>query len=108
MEDLQNKDKSIKVIWNTIVSVFGIDYFRIVDFWDADNFALGILRGDKLIYVSTWDMNNESSAEILCYVEFERENGNNDIPYTLIKKIQKISVNELIKEICVFLKQDKQ
>jgi len=103
MEDLRNKDKSIKIVWNEIVSFFGSGYFRIVDYWEADNFAIGIIRDNKLIYISTWELNKEPDSEILCYTEFEILNGKEQIPYKLEKRIDEISISKLIIEIKNFI-----
>ena len=65
-DDLRNKDNTIITVW----AVFGEDFFTITDFWDADNFALGIIKRDKLIYISTWDF-KEFHGGIKCYAEFE-------------------------------------
>ena len=55
MEGLKSKNKTIQDIVDIINQIFGYDYFSVVDFWDADNCAIGLKRDEKLIYISNWD-----------------------------------------------------
>jgi hypothetical protein len=71
MEDLKSKDRTIQFIYAQIVEKFGMDFFDLVDFWEADSFAIGIRNKEKLVYLSTWDYKENPSARFRCYAEFE-------------------------------------
>ena len=103
MEDLQNKDKSIRIIWNTILSGFGANFFSLVDFWDSDNFAFGLKKGDKLIYISTWDFREYQVNKIKCYSEFELIDEVSLETKENIKQLNGISIDKLVEEIKVFI-----
>lgn len=103
MEDLQNKDISIRVIWNGIVNAFGANYFSLVDFWDADNFAFGLKIGAKLIYISTWDFKENQGNEIKCYSEFELINEETMETQKSIKQLNGLDSDKLIEEIKIFI-----
>jgi hypothetical protein len=51
MEGLSNKDKSIQYTLNIITETFCSNYFVLVDFWEGDNYAIGLRKNEKLIYL---------------------------------------------------------
>ena len=101
MEDLKNKDKTIKDIWQEVQTVFGKDYFSIVDFWESDNFALGFKRDDKLVYVSTWHFRDSDGLN--CFAEFELIDAQTDETRETFKTIEKITTSNLVDEIKSFI-----
>lgn len=103
MEGLQNKDKSIKIIWDVIISTFGVNLFSIVDFWDADNYAFGIKKDNKLIYISTWDFRECQGSKIKCYSEFELIDEETNDTKQIIKQLTGIFLNDLLVEIKEFM-----
>jgi len=99
MEDLQNKDKSIKIIWSVILKTFGVNFFSIVDFWDADNYAFGFKRDGKLIYISTWDFKKYHGNEIKCFSVFELIDQQTGETKETIKQMNGILLDNLLDEI---------
>ena len=103
MEDMQNKDISIRIIWNAILNEFGVNFFTLVDFWDSDNFAFGFKIRNKLIFVSTWDFRDNKTSEIKCYSEFELINEESFETEFNSKQLKEISIDELINQIRIFV-----
>ncbi len=103
MEGLQNKDKSIKVIWSFISEKFGVNFFSIVDFWDADNYAFGFKRNGKLIYISTWDFRDYQGNGIKCFSEFELIDEKSYETKETIKRMNGILLDNLLNEIKNFI-----
>jgi hypothetical protein len=68
---LKHKEKNIRVIYDAIIHELGIDYFEKIDFWDSDNYAIGLKKEEKIIYISTWNFRNLDAASIKYYAEFE-------------------------------------
>lgn len=104
MINLQNKDISIQEVWSIISNRFGVDFFTLVDFWDADSCALGFTKGEKLIYISTWHYRANKEREIKCYAEFELIDVKSLEPKRTIKQMHEISLREMLNEIGLFLK----
>lgn len=104
MEDLLNKDKSIVTIINLITDKFGSDYFEPLDFWDADAFAIGFKKGNKLVYVSSWDFRLEEEVNMKYYVEFEILNENTTDTKEVYRIFKGVGSNDLITQIENFIK----
>ena len=98
MEDLKNKDQSIKIIWSVIIETFGVNFFTLVDFWDADNYAFAFKKDGKLIYISTWDFRMYQGKGIKCYSEFELIDEASETEVT-VKQMNEILLNNLLDEI---------
>lgn len=66
------KTASTKEIFNFLISEFNIKSSQIVDFWDSDNCAFGVINSDKtkLIYISTFNRENGKY-----FLEIEHHNG---------------------------------
>src|SRR5262245_18078655 len=51
------KDASIRELLARLTNQLGVDAFRVVEFWDADRCAIGIVRSNanrSPVYISTW------------------------------------------------------
>lgn len=111
-KNLKNKDASIQIIVNKILDYYDAGYFdeyysnglpRIVDFWEADLFAVGLKKKEKSIYISSWDYRSNSISNMLYYVEFELIDIDTFDTKHVIKKISGINADSLVKEIKLFL-----
>jgi hypothetical protein len=102
-DDLRNKDKTIIAIWTVMLEVFGATFFKVTDFWNADNCALGFQKGEKLIYVSTWKFKDYSDSGIKCYTEFELIDEVTFETKQSIKKIECIAIDDFINEVKTFV-----
>jgi hypothetical protein len=103
MEDLQNKDRTIREIWNVILTRFGDNFFAEVNFWDDDNYALGFRRDGKLIYISTWDFRQNKVDGIRCFSEFELIDEFSFETKETIKRMNAILLHDLLDEIKKFM-----
>jgi hypothetical protein len=103
VDDLLNKDKTIQIIWTSIVKAFGNNFFSKVDFWDADNYAFGIRKKEKLIYISTWDFKESTENDVRCFAEFDLLNQATLETVERVKEIKDVGIDELIFEIKNFI-----
>jgi hypothetical protein len=103
MEDLQNKDKSIQYILNIITETFGANYFVLVDFWEGDNYAIGLRKNEKLIYISTWNFKDSIENSPQFYAEFELINQITFKTIKIEKRLNNLSKEELVEEIQRFI-----
>jgi len=108
MEDLQNKDKTIQIIWSVISKTFGTNFFSIVNFWEADNYALGFKKDTKLIYISTWNFREYQGSEIKCYSEFEIIDAKSLDTKKNVKQMNEILLDNLLDEMKNFIRADEE
>lgn len=99
MDDLQNKDQSIVYIYNLIVEMLGKDAIESVDFWEADLFATGFKKKDKLVYVSTWGGRDCAQEDMKYYVEFEVIDEVTSETQSVSKVLKDVSEEVLLKEV---------
>jgi hypothetical protein len=103
MEEINSKnstkDLSIVNIVDYLNNHLDQKVLKIADFWDADNFAIGLLLSNILIYISTWDFRSLDLKEMKYYVEFELINLETLETVKTLKSIPKISKEQLLLEI---------
>jgi hypothetical protein len=46
-----------------------------VDYWDADRCATGLLKDDRLIYISTWKYHDALLVKYFCEIEHVDQDG---------------------------------
>lgn len=109
--NLKNKHESINNIFNEIVSILGYDYFDhylenetnfVIDFWEDDLHALGLKKGDKVAYISTWDFRDLSIKEMRYYIELEIIDTESLEEVSKVKEITNLSEAELIDLLISF------
>ncbi|PWV55600.1 hypothetical protein [Chitinophaga sp. S165] len=103
MDNLQYKDTKLLNIYDEICAVFGSDFFSLPDFWDGDNFAMGLINHNKLIYISAWDGRDCPEDEMKYFAEFEIIDMITSETITTEKSLEGIGENELIKEMIAFV-----
>ncbi len=103
MDNLQHKDSKVINIYDAVCSVFGDDYFFLPDFWDGDNFAIGLLNRNRLIYISAWGCRECPDNDMKYYAEFEIIDAITSETITTVKKLEGLSENALIKEMITFV-----
>ncbi|MGV2452821.1 UNVERIFIED_CONTAM: hypothetical protein POZ17_21645 [Ralstonia mannitolilytica] len=69
--------------------------YEFVDYWDADTTALGLKKGNVLIYISAYDYFKTNGYDVI--IE-ESETG------TILRSEYERSYNELLNDIQSFLK----
>jgi len=103
---------SIQEIVKKILNSFGLNYFErhgpnhqdeLIDFWDADSFAVGLKKDQKLVYISSWDYRNKKLEEMQYYAEFELIDDHTFESLGSIKELKDLDPEKLIKEMKDFL-----
>lgn len=95
------KDKSILLIIEKIKSVVDFHLIQIVDYWDADLCAIGLKKGNKLVYISTFNAIDEAVAKYDYDLEIVDENLIDKID--VVREGRGVSERELIDELRLFL-----
>jgi hypothetical protein len=99
---MEQKDITIKNIVRLLQSQLGVDNIIIKDYWDADNFAIGLTDKDRknVVYISTWKKkSNEFYLSLECPSDNENENYTEcgEFDNTNIDKTLEIVKQHLIK-----------
>ena len=91
------KDQTIIDLINKLEELPNFNLIEFVDNWDADLCAIGIKKGDRLVYISTFDGNGkyDYDLELLDTDNIEKLN--------VIKEGRGVSEEALINEIKIFL-----
>lgn len=108
-----NKDSSIIYIFNEIIGIFGEDYFDsyiensakyLIDFWEDDLFAFGLKRGNKSVYISTWDFRSYDKDKMVYNYELEIINPDTLETIETVKEVGQSSQNNLLISLFKFFK----
>ncbi len=96
MEKHQSILDLLKRLESTIVD---FSHLKIVDFWDGDLCAIGLQKGNKLVYISTYLYLHLAK----CRFDFDFEILNKEVDkLDVIREARNVSEVELIKEIATF------
>ncbi len=95
------KDKTILRFIEALSQKIDINLLQVVDYWDADLCAIGFKKGNKLIYISTYNSFNNRIIKYDYDLELIDELVNEKIK--VLKRGRAISERQLIKEIKSFL-----
>lgn len=95
------KDITILNLLERLKLAINFTLLNIVDYWEADHCAIGLMKGNKLAYISTY---NCAENEVDMY-DFDLEiiDESNKEKINTIKIGRNVSENELIEEIKLFL-----
>lgn len=93
------KDKSITVLIDKINEDTALNGFEVVDYWEGDLCAIGLKKGNRLVYINTY--NSPGTAEMKYDLDLELLQP--DEPYNVVKAIREVSETQLFKEIQQFL-----
>lgn len=74
---------------------------KIVDFWEADLCAIGIMKENKLIYISTFNYGSDKKLRYDFDLEIVDEDDNEKI--NVVKEGRNVGEEELVHEIKIFL-----
>lgn len=74
---------------------------KIVDFWESDLCSIGIMKENKLIYISTFNYVNDEKLMYDFDLEILDKDDNENI--NVVKEGRNIGEEELIHEIKIFL-----
>lgn len=103
-EHLRYKDQRIVRIMEVISLVFGEQFFSFPDFWDGDNCAIGLIRKDKLVYISLYDREGTATEQPTQYYgEFELIDETSFDTLAVHRRIEHATQASIIEEMEQFL-----
>ena len=91
------KDQTIIDLVNKLEKLPNFSLIEFVDNWDADLCAIGIKKGDRLVYISTFNGNGKYDYDL------ELIDAENIEKLNVIKEERGVSEEALINEIKGFL-----
>lgn len=98
---LNNKDNSIIELIKNLEILFEPGKFEMVDYWDADLCAIGLLQGKKLVYICSFAYASEG---IIKYdYDFEIRDKKIHDETEVIKRVRGVSTQALIEDVRDFL-----
>ena len=95
------KDKSLITLLDKLRSKADFDKVEFIDNWDGDLCAIGFKRGNRLVYLSSWNF-SDGISEGYDY-DFELLNENPSDKLNVLKEARSVSEEELIADIKKFL-----
>lgn len=95
------KDITIQKLIERLRLIINFDLIEVVDYWEADLCAIGLIRENKVVYISTF---NYSENEDLMY-DFDLEIIDEDDKrkFKIVRVGRNVSEAELVSEIKLFL-----
>ena len=95
------KDITILKFIERLKLIINFTLLEVVDYWEADLCAIGLLRGNKLVYISTF--NNVENEESMYDFDLEIIDESDKEKFDVVKVGRNISEAELVCEIKLFL-----
>lgn len=95
------KDKTILLFIERLRTILNFSLIHIVDYWDSDLCAIGLKRGNKLVYISTYNFSNESIVKYDYDLEIIDEEATDKIE--ILKEGRGVSEREIVDELRSFL-----
>ncbi len=95
-----DKDKTIIDFINKLKIIINFSLIKILDYWDGDRCAIGLKKGNKLVYISTYNFYNE--IIIIYDYDFEIIDETLSDKIKILKEGRSIFENEIINEIQLF------
>jgi len=91
------KDKSVTDFLGRLELAADLTMVQFVDYWDADLCAIGVKRENRLVYISTFNL------EYKYYYELELLDENEVDKYTVLQRGDDVAENVLISVVKEFL-----
>ena len=95
------KHETIIKFMERLKLVINFTLLEIVDYWEADLCAIGLKKGNQLVYISTFNYVEE--AELAYDFDLELLDQNIREQIEIIKEGRRVSESELMDEIKAFL-----
>lgn len=95
------KDITILNFIERLKLIVNFTLLKVVDYWEADLCAIGLMRGNKLVYISTF--NYAENEEVMYDFDLEIIDENDKENFCVIKVCRNVTEDELVNEIKHFL-----
>lgn len=95
------KDITILKFIERLKLIINFNLIEVVDYWEADLCAIGLIKENKLVYISTFD--NVENEELMYDFDLEVIDENDKGKFDVIRVGRNISEAELVSEIKLFL-----
>lgn len=95
------KDKTILNFIEKLQLILDFTLLKIVDNWASDLCAIGLQKGDKLIYISTFNFVDKNETKF--DYDLELINELDETRINVVKVGRGVTERELIKELRIFL-----
>jgi putative N-acetylmannosamine-6-phosphate epimerase len=97
---VNEKDKTITELINKLKLVINFNLIDIVDYWDADLCAIGLKKGNRLVYISTYGYIHDEKIKYDFDLELINETSEDKIE--VVKEGRGVSEIDLAAEIVMF------
>lgn len=95
------KDITILKFIERLQLIINISLLEVVDYWEADLCAIGLIKGNKLVYISTF--NNVENAELMYDFDLEIIHENDKGKFDVVGVGRSVSEVKLVCKIKLFL-----
>jgi hypothetical protein len=95
------KDREILKLVERMKLNIDFSLLDIVDYWEADLCAIGLVKDKKVVYISIY--NYIEKEELMYDYDLERIDENDKEKYDVVRVGRNVSETELVREIKLFL-----
>lgn len=95
------KDITILKLIERLKLIINFSLLKVVDYWKADLCAIGLTKGNKLVYISTF--NYAENEELTYDFDLEIIDENDKEKISVVKIGRNVSEDELVNEVQLFL-----
>jgi hypothetical protein len=95
------KDITILKFIERLKLIINFNLLEVVDYWEVDFCAIGLIKDNKLVYISTF--NYAERQELMYDFDLEIIHENDKEKYDVVRVGRNVSEIELISEIKIFL-----
>ena len=95
------KHESILHLIERLKLIIDFNVVKLIDYWEGDLCAIGLINGNNMVYISTWAYIEEETLMYDFDLEILEEKQRDTI--NVVKKGRNVSEAELVDEIRVFL-----
>jgi hypothetical protein len=101
MEDLRNKREPIRLLIARLEAVLGKHLFSLVEYWEADNCAIGLRYKNAILYLAMSEPGGRDDANSCYYLEIDIEY--KELESRIIGEYENLTPNEVINEVREFI-----
>jgi len=95
------KDKTIIELIERLRLHINFRLLEIVDHWEADLCAIGLMKENRLVYISTF--NYTENEELMFDFDLEIVDENDREKFNVVRSVRNVSEAELVNEVKLFL-----